>query len=46
MKIIPCIVGLDYVGLPIAQAFSKKFFTYGFDINNERIKNLKIKIIF
>ena len=44
MKIIPCIVGLGYVGLPIALALSKKFFTYGFDINNERIKNLKKKI--
>ena len=37
MKITPCIVGLGYVGLPIALALSKKFFTYGFDINNERI---------
>ena len=44
MKIIPCIVGLGYVGLPIALTLSKKFFTYGFDINNERIKNLKKKI--
>ena len=44
MKITPCIVGLGYVGLPIALALSKKFFTYGFDINNERIKNLKKKI--
>ena len=43
MKITPCIVGLGYVGLPIALALSKKFFTYGFDINNERIKNLKKK---
>ena len=44
MKIIPCIMGLGYVGLPIALTLSKKFFTYGFDINNERIKNLKKKI--
>ena len=44
MKITPCIVGLGYVGLPIALALSKNFFTYGFDINNERIKNLKKKI--
>ena len=44
MKIIPCIVGLGYVGLPIAQALSKNFFTYGFDINNERINHLKKKI--
>ena len=44
MKIIPCIVGIGYVGLPIALALSKKFLTYGFDINKERIKNLKRKI--
>ena len=44
MKIIPCIVWVGYVGLPIALTLSKKFFTYGFDINNERIKNLKKKI--
>ena len=44
MKIIPCIVGLGYVGLPIALALSKKFLTYGFDTDQERIKNLKRKI--
>ena len=33
MKIIPCSVGLGYVGLPIALALSKNFFTYEFDIN-------------
>ena len=41
MKIVPCIVGLGYVGLPIAQTLSRKFLTYGFDANKERIKNLK-----
>ena len=41
MKIIPCIIGLGYVGLPITLNLAKKFFTYGFDINRERIKNLK-----
>ena len=44
MKIIPCIVGLGYVGLPIALSLSKKFLTYGFDINRQRIQNLKKKI--
>ena len=44
MKIIPCIVGLGYVGLPIALALSKKFLTYGFDTDQERVKNLKRKI--
>ena len=44
MKIIPCIIGLGYVGLPITLNLAKKFLTYGFDINKERIKNLKKKI--
>ena len=44
MKIIPCIIGLGYVGLPITLNLSNKFFTYGFDINKKRIENLKKKI--
>ena len=44
MKIIPCIIGLGYVGLPIVLDLSKKILTYGFDINKERIQNLKKKI--
>ena len=44
MKIIPCIIGLGYVGLPITLNLSNKFATYGFDISKERIKNLKKKI--
>ena len=44
MKIVPCIIGLGYVGLPISLNLSKKFLTFGFDINKERIKNLKKKI--
>ena len=43
MKIIPCIIGLGYVGLPITLSLANKFLTYGFDINKERIKNLKKK---
>ena len=35
------IIGLGYVGLPLAVAFSKKFTTFGFDINSSRIENLK-----
>tara|TARA_B100000963_G_scaffold359679_1_gene387726 strand:+ start:230 stop:1489 length:1260 start_codon:yes stop_codon:yes gene_type:complete len=34
------IVGLGYVGLPLAVEFSKKFKTIGFDINNQRIEEL------
>ncbi len=34
------IIGLGYVGLPLAVAFSKKYQTLGFDINEERIKEL------
>jgi len=35
------IIGLGYVGLPLAVAFSHHFPTIGFDINQERIKQLK-----
>ncbi len=44
MKIIPCIIGLGYVGLPITLNLAKRFLTYGFDTNKERIENLKNKI--
>jgi UDPglucose 6-dehydrogenase/UDP-N-acetyl-D-galactosamine dehydrogenase len=32
-----CIVGLGYVGLPLAEAFSKHLKTIGFDVDNEKI---------
>jgi UDP-N-acetyl-D-galactosamine dehydrogenase len=35
------IVGLGYVGLPLAVAFGKKYKTIGFDINQKRIEDLK-----
>ena len=35
------IVGLGYVGLPLAVEFSKKFSTVGFDVDEERINQLK-----
>ena len=35
-----CIVGLGYVGLPLADAFSKHLKVIGFDIDVEKIKNL------
>ena len=31
------IIGLGYVGLPLAAAFSKKYPTIGYDINNEKV---------
>jgi UDP-N-acetyl-D-galactosamine dehydrogenase len=34
------IIGLGYVGLPLAIAFSKKYKVVGFDINDQRIKEL------
>ena len=36
-----CVVGLGYVGLPLAIAFGKKFNVMGFDVNSERISDLK-----
>ncbi len=35
------VLGLGYVGLPLAVEFSKKFPTLGFDINPRRIAELK-----
>lgn len=36
-----CIIGLGYVGLPLAVVFSEKLEVVGFDINSERIKELE-----
>lgn len=38
-----CIVGLGYVGLPLAEEFSKYLKTIGFDIDTQKIEDLKIK---
>ncbi len=35
------VIGLGYVGLPLAVEFSKKFSTIGFDINKERVEELQ-----
>ena len=34
------VIGLGYVGLPLAVEFSKNYFTVGFDINKQRIDEL------
>ena len=36
-----CVVGLGYVGLPLAAALAKHFKVYGFDISEKRIAVLK-----
>jgi UDP-N-acetyl-D-galactosamine dehydrogenase len=36
-----CVVGLGYVGLPLAVAFGKKFKTIGFDISTEKVRQYK-----
>ena len=40
MKNKICIVGLGYVGLPLAVEFGQKYNTIGFDINSQRIEEL------
>ena len=42
-KILPCVLGLGYVGMPIFNILNKKFKTLGFDINKRRIIELKNK---
>jgi len=38
------VIGLGYVGLPLAFEFSKKYDTIGFDINPQRISELNAGI--
>lgn len=35
-----CVVGLGYVGLPLARLFSTKYPTVGFDMNQKRVDTL------
>jgi len=35
-----CVIGLGYVGLPLAVALSKKFKTTGFDIDVNRVSEI------
>ena len=34
------VIGLGYVGLPLAIEFSKKYNTFGYDINQDRIDSI------
>ena len=40
MRIKIAIIGLGYVGLPLARLFSTKYETIGFDINKDRVSEL------
>jgi len=40
-KLNIAIIGQGYVGLPLAIEFGKKYKTFGYDINSERINDLK-----
>ncbi|MBR4851778.1 MAG: nucleotide sugar dehydrogenase, partial [Tidjanibacter sp.] len=35
-----CVIGLGYVGLPLARLFSTKYKTVGFDMNQRRVEAL------
>lgn len=39
-----CIVGLGYVGMPLAVEFSKKYKVFGYDKSIKKIENLKLGI--
>ena len=39
-----CVIGLGYVGLPLADAFSQKFKVLGYDLSKKRINQLKKNI--
>ena len=44
MSLKIAVIGLGYVGLPLANALSKNFHVFGFDENIKRIKDLKLGI--
>ena len=35
------VIGLGYVGLPLALEFARKFRVVGFDINQERVEQMR-----
>lgn len=37
---VVCIVGLGYVGLPLAKAFSRHLKVIGYEIDEEKVKRL------
>ena len=39
-----CVIGLGYVGLPIALELAKKYKVIGFDINAKRVEQLRLNI--
>ena len=39
-KLLPCVIGLGYVGLPVFISLKKKFRVIGFDLNKKRVTNL------
>mgnify|MGYP003131783751 CR=1 FL=1 len=44
MKDKICVIGMGYVGLPLAVAFSEKYSVVGFDISTSRIEELQLGI--
>jgi UDP-N-acetyl-D-galactosamine dehydrogenase len=40
-KVKICVIGLGYVGLPLAVAFTEKYKVFGIDINTKRIQELQ-----
>lgn len=40
MEVKICVIGLGYVGLPLARLFSTKYKTVGFDMNQKRVEAL------
>ena len=38
-----CVVGLGYVGLPLAIEFGRRYHTVGFDVSKARVMNSIVK---
>lgn len=39
-KAVLCIIGVGYIGLPLAEAFSKRLRVIGFDVDARKVERL------
>jgi UDP-N-acetyl-D-galactosamine dehydrogenase len=40
---VVCVVGVGYVGLPLAEAFSEHLKVIGYDLNSKKVEDLNTK---
>ena len=41
---VVCVVGVGYVGFPLAEAFSEHLKVIGYDLNGKKVEELKMQV--